>query len=312
MKKLCFLLLAITTPLFSQDYAENGPLFAGTLLSFEAKNLKPGRFAIEEYGLVLRNYGHYNQHSTLERDLNRHRYELISYLKSGLSDFLDFNILIDAVYTHAKHKNACSLADTLVLLGIQLAEQQKNHWVPYVRLLIGENLPTGKYDRLDPNKNGIDVSGAGTFETFFILSMEKLFCRYSNHPYTINLNVYYTLPTTTQIRGLSIYGGGVGTRGSIKPGNQFIVNIAFEYSLTHHLILGTDIRYEHKNASSFLPPTSFAPSAGLPSSERLSVAPCLEYNLNPHFGTTGGLWFTVNGRNSLAFLSGIFAAYWYF
>ena len=76
---------------------------------------------------------------------------------------------------------------------------------------------------------------------------------------------------------------------TLRPGPQLIAN------------LGLDIHYLHQNSS-----------RTTPSTEQFSLASCIEYNPSPNFGLKVGPWFTLAGRNSPAFFSGVTTIYWYF
>ena len=53
-------------------------------------------------------------------------------------------------------------------------------------------------------------------------------------------------------------------------------------------------------------------TTGGPSSDQLSVAPAVEYNATSNLGFIGGVWFSVWGRNSNAFVSGILSLVYVF
>jgi hypothetical protein len=53
-------------------------------------------------------------------------------------------------------------------------------------------------------------------------------------------------------------------------------------------------------------------SVGGPFNEQLSLAPALEYNPNGNLGFIAGCWFSVWGKNSLDFVSGVASVTWTF
>ena len=95
--------------------------------------------------------------------------------------------------------------------------------------------------------------------------------------------------------------------GIVHPGHQVLANIGLEYSLTVNWIFGLDLHYRHHDKS-----LSKYRILRTPSSEEYSLAPCIEYNPNVHFGLEAGAWFSVAGRNNLSFASGVFTVYWLF
>jgi hypothetical protein len=196
-------------------------------------------------------------------------------------------------------------------------KDKKGTWIPDFRVLLQESFPTGKYDHLNPNKNGADIGGIGTYQTGFIIVTRKIFYTFPSHPYNFNLNLYYLLSTKTKVKDFSVFGGGFGTRGVVSPGNQFIGNLGIEFSINRNFVLGTDIHYEHRDKSPFhgkpgLLKDGTIAKVGLPSTDRWSLAPCLEYSYSDALSLAGGVWFTVAGRNVTGFVSGVFNVYYYF
>ena len=58
-----------------------------------------------------------------------------------------------------------------MLFGIQLIKETKR--LPYVRLLIEETFPTGRYNKADPDRNLTDIAGTGSFITSIGIATEK-------------------------------------------------------------------------------------------------------------------------------------------
>lgn len=315
VREFCFFLLFIFlgNSLFAENIiGQNEILFGGTLLSYTATNVPPGHFAFEQFVFLTNTYGQYDKSSKLKENISFNQCELVPYFKFGIQKIVDVNVITTVVSSHAKGRNSISFGDTLFLLGFQLLKAQKDSWVPDARLLIGESFPTGKYDRLRKNMNGGDGIGSGAFETVFLLSFAKVFSVTQKHAFRFNPNLYYFISSHVKISDFSVYGGGDGTNGIVKPGAQIAFDFPFEFNITNHLIFGMDVFYIHKNKTPFDPKTANSPLAGLPSSENFSLTPCLEYNPSMNFGVEGGAWFTVSGRNSLAFASAVFVIWWYF
>ncbi|HVY80980.1 MAG TPA: hypothetical protein VG994_08375 [Steroidobacteraceae bacterium] len=89
---------------------------------------------------------------------------------------------------------------------------------------------------------------------------------------------------------------------------MFIIDSAWEYSVTRHWVLALDLQYEHDGHTTldgFAPPPG---RAGAPariqqdfgSSEVFTLAPAVEYNFNARIGLIVGTLFTVAGRNASA------------
>jgi hypothetical protein len=321
MKKISFFLSFLSffcicqQLLHSKHITEEEPWFAGTMLAFYATNTPYGEFSIQPYVFATQQYGTYNKHWSLERKKSLHQIELLSVLSTGLlSTYLDANLVLNTSFNQRRNKHSIQYGDTQLYFGSQLLMNRKGTPIPDLRLILLQSFPTGKYKKLNPKKGGVDASGSGSYQTTFLFVTRKIFYDILKRPCNLNLNLYYILSTKTNVEDLTVYGGGLGTRGNVDPGDQFIANLAFEYSLTQNLGWGIDIHYEHQNRSPFSQKekSKTVPKAGLPSQERLSLAPCLEYNFNNLFSIEGGAWFSVAGRNTNAFVSGIVTIYYAF
>jgi hypothetical protein len=294
---------------YSDERDPEEPLFAGTLLADYPENTPPGALSVEPYVFLTRQYGAYNRHWKVDKHPNLDLCQLYLSLETGITDFLDINLIVGGSYNHSQHRHAYTYADTDLLLGFQILRMQKESWVPDFRVTLGESFPTGKWNHLDPTL--VNQSGTGAYITTVTLISEKIFYWIPHHPIDINMSVSYGIASLVKVRGFNTYGGGPGTKGKVKPGGQLVINAALEYSLTKNWALGTDIHYEHINKSTFSGKTGSL-KAGLPSSERFSLAPCIEYSWNENLSAALGYWFAVAGRNSAAFRSLGFDVTYYF
>ncbi|MBY0529773.1 MAG: hypothetical protein K2P51_06240 [Rhabdochlamydiaceae bacterium] len=288
------------------------PLYAGTLLQFYGENIPPGHISVEPYVYVLRQYGTYNSHWNVVHAPKITSEQWFVFLETGITKWIDFNLIVPSESTQAYGHNSILFSDLEAYLGFQLAKDKKGSWLPDIRLLVGESFPTGKYQNLNPKKQGADISGSGAYETTLILVLDKTYYWLKTHPIALNLNLYYTWLTKVKVHGFNAYGGNADTEGVVKPGNQFEMNLAAEFSLTRNWVVGMDLHYIHFDHSLFhgRPGTGLIP--GLPSSEQWSLAPCIEYNFSERFNVSTGAWFSVLGRNAPAFAGGIATIYWYF
>ncbi len=312
LKKTCLLFLILFRILEAEQTEESDPLYAGTQLAFYAMNAYPGHLSVQPYVFCSRSSGLYNDHWHARSAKPIHSISSLLTLETGLNEWIDISFDINQAYQQYGNTHTWVFGDTALYLGFQLSRDQKNTWVPDCRLLLGEVFPTGKYDRLNSRKGGSDIFGQGAYVTNFILVLAKTFYTFPSHPFNINLNIYYLQPSSVSIHGYSLYGGAYNTRGKVCPGSGSITNFAIEYSLNKYWALGMDIRYVHQNKSSFRGKKDNAAGVGLPSSEQVSLAPCLEYSWSENFSTALGPWFTVAGRNSRVFFSIAGNIYFYF
>lgn len=295
------------------DPSSYTPIYSGTLLAFYSENISPGQLEVEPYLYQTSISGSYTQNWSFQKSKPIHELAFSLFFETGITKWLDFSLMLNTTYNQIGNLHTPLCSDTQAYLGFQVLTDIKGSWVPDIRLLLGENFPTGKYQHLNPQKQLSDSSGSGAYETSFIFVTKKIFYTFPKHPFNICLNLAYTLLNKTNVKGYNIYGGTFDTKGKILQGAQYMVDLATEYSITQNFVIGTDIHYIHQNRSTFSGNSGDAnPFVGFPSSDQLSLAPCLEYNYNNNFGIFGGSWFTVAGKNSYKFITNIITVYWVF
>ncbi|MBS3905252.1 MAG: hypothetical protein KGZ39_08000 [Simkania sp.] len=318
---ILFSVLCLHSDLYSESPEENSteyvPLFAGTMLAIYSENIDPGHVAVQSYLFKTRQPGTYDKNWSFKRQKTIEELSLLVLIDAGITHYLDITLFLGGYYNRIGHRHSFLYEDTQAFLGFQVLRDQKESWIPDFRLLLGESFPTGKYKHLDPKKMLSDNSGSGSYETSLILALGKMCYAFPKHPLNFNLNLAQYFAFITNVKGFNAYGGSADTNGKVKPGNEFFINAAIEWSLTRNWVLGTDIRYLHQNRSVFSGKKGnladgTSAFVGLPSSELISLAPCLEYNYNEDFGVLVGVWFTVAGRNAENFLSGVASVYYEF
>jgi len=195
-----------------------------------------------------------------------------------------------------------------------LTRLEAGTWIPSSSLVLGETLPTGKYDRLGARPaEGI---GAGVYTTTLGLYSQYFFWLPTGRILRTRLDLSYAIPGSGSVQDVSVYGTSQGFRGRAKPGDSFIADAAGEYSITRHWVLALDVLYEHDSSTRIngvqlpaaasglgsppvgLPPVQIALSSG--ASHSWSLAPALEYNFNSRIGVIAGAKLTVTGRNTTA------------
>jgi hypothetical protein len=96
----------------------------------------------------------------------------------------------------------------------------------------------------------------------------------------------------------------------VLPGNNLQGIASFELSLSKNWALALDNVYTHTDTTQFFGTPGITFDGELskdknPSIEEFSMAPAIEYNFSSHFGMIAGCWFSVCGRNSTEFRSGV-------
>jgi len=290
---------------------------SGTLLSFYSQNVEPGHFLVNPYFLLTNNYGFYNKNWSLKNKKNLYEVELLLFLQAGLTEFADITLALDGIYSRTGGVDSLQLSDTQVYLGFQFLRDKPNTNTPDFRVLVGESFPTGKHDNLDENKLLADGVGSGSYETAFGFALQKRFFITEKNPLFVNLSFLYFLPTNASIEGFSIFGGGLGTEGTVSAGDYYFLNLGIEYRLNDDWSVALDTRFDHGNSSKFsgdegLDNERLINEFILPSSEQFSIAPSFEFHPTENFTIASGVWVSVAGRNADAFVSLVASIAYYF
>ena len=283
------------------------PWFTGPLLTPSGSVVPNGHCNIQSYLFFTNTYGHYNAH--WEKKSMPHLFigSFILDAQFGLSKICDFQFSPIVLYKHRKHVHTWAFGDIPISLGFQLLEGTSTR--PAVKFRLLANLPTGKYQHLDPTKEGLDAGGLGSYLPGISLTTGYTFRMGCSQFLATRLNLSYRFPNPVHVKGLNTYGGSAQTKGKVFPGNFFISSLGLEWSFTQHWVLACDLEYAHFNKTRFKGKKGHL--NGIPhlidplSKEQVSIAPAIEYNFTKNVGIIAGCWVTIAGRNTPAFASGV-------
>ncbi len=198
-----FLFLCLSFLQAEEITSEHAPLYSGTILAFYPQNADPGRLSVSPYFTASRRYGFYSKKWTSPKQKHIDQASLLLSLETGITDYLDITLDIDGAYSHFNNHHTWLYGDTGLYLGYQILHDKRNTATPDLRLILGETFPTGKYDHLNPNKNGSDIFGSGAYATTLLLVLAKTFYWLPKHPFNFNLNIYYTLSSPANVHGFN-------------------------------------------------------------------------------------------------------------
>lgn len=278
------------------------PYYQGPLLTPGAGMAPPGAANVQGYLFVNDNYAAFDE--------DRHSVDLTSsqinvnpaaYLTFGVTDSMDATVVVQGDANWQFGKSGGGFGDVFAAVGWPILRQTR--YLPAIKFSIGETFPTGQYEHLDSHL--LNSTGGGSYQTQFGLGIAKLILWTTQHPVYLRWWAGYTVPTKVHVSGYNAYGGGHGTHGTVHPGNLFQTDFGFELCLTQRLVFCTDLVYKAANRTTFSGTTVLPVGGGY--SDNLSIAPGFEYSWNPNLGVLGGVWFSVYGRNSPNFVSGIFS-----
>lgn len=288
------------------------PFYSGTLLAIDSRCAAPGYVSLQPFFVLMRENGTYNGDRKLVKAFPTNKAILLTSITTGITSFLDIGVIFLGGYTCFLGQENLLYGDTQVFVSFQAARDQKGTWIPDIKFLLQESFPTGKYQNLKLAKGRSDISGTGAYETSLVFITRKIFYLFPQHPFNFSLNLSYVLPSNVPVKNINVYKGGPGLEGEVSPGQQFIANLGTEFSVTQNWVLGLDIHYLHRDRAVAKKTNQPLYPLGLPSTDEISLAPCLEYNFSPFSSITGALWFPVSSRNSTSFFAGICNVYIYF
>ena len=289
----------------------NLPWLTGTLLTPSEVVVPGGHWNVEPYLAWDIRYGYYDSKWNYHH-ASQNFYSLISinYLEYGISDYVDVQIAPQLAWNHTSGASQWVLGDLSVIFDFQLLYAVEGKWWPNVKLTVSGDIPIGKYQHLDPHKKGTDGGGTGSFNPSAGIVFGRVFQLSTFHFFRPRLFMGYTIPNSVSVKGLNVYGGGVGTKGVVYPSQVLLGLTGLEYTLNPHWVFSLDVQYAHKTKQQFKGKTEMTMRA--PSSEQWSLAPAVEYNWSENLGLISGVWFSLAGRNATSFASGISALNVYF
>lgn len=324
MKYGLLLLLTLTAPLAAresydeylfdnQPKTELQPWFTGPLLAPSGHVIPQGHQNYQPYVYWFRFNGKYDpewKHQS-EPIFNAVLYQMT--MQFGVLPNTEFDTAPQFFYNETQGQHMWRVSDLPLTIAFQLLYDQTDSWYPGIKLRFNANIPLGKYDHLKPARLETDLGGIGTWYPSAGIVLTRLHHFTGIHYLSWRLFLNYAFGTPTNVKGLSVYGGaptiaGIkGTRGTVYPGNIFLVIGGFEYSLSQNWVLALDVQYQHTNKHRFSGYSPFNTKPVAPSREHFSLAPAIEYNWSNNVGIIAGPWFTVAGRNSLNFISYVIA-----
>ncbi|KTD82680.1 hypothetical protein [Legionella waltersii] len=311
--------LVIFIGLFIVKASIAGPWFTGPLLAPAGHTIPAGHTNFEFYAINVFTNGQYNSSGQVVRTPLFRTFVANPILSHGFTDFLDVQMTVPYAFNSTRGVNYNRLTDVSTAIGLQFFEQKGDPKRMDVRLLIQETFPTGRYDHLNPALFGTDATGLGSYQTQIGLNLQYLLEVFKDHYLRTRLIASRIYSSNVKVDGLSSYGGTINTHGTVKPGIENDIDLAFEFTLTQnwvavmegYLSTGTSTRFNGiLNISSVgSPPIA---NIGSGSFRENALAPAIEYNFNENIGLIGGVWFPVKGVNTSHFMTYMLAlnAFW--
>lgn len=226
----------------------------------------------------------------------------------GLTDMLQLQIIPVYDYQTNHVVNSQGVGDTPFELGFQILRQAEHPGLPDVKIDLWDKVPFGKYQNLNPNKEGIDGLGQGQNQVEVVVNTQYISLPYPDHQLYTYFSVGYGWFQKANLSGFNAYGGGFGTEGVLSRSMEFNMDMAFEFELSQHWVGVFEFNYLYDSPATFTgnpgvdangnPATVFKQKIN-----RWSLAPALEYNFAHNFGIIIGPWFSVSSNPEHKFFS---------
>jgi hypothetical protein len=164
--------------------------------------------------------------------------------------------------------------------------------VPTASIVVQHVLPLGRFDQLagEPER-GIGSGSNGTLIGLYLQRSDRLA---NGRLLRTRVNLTHTWPTTSDVRGASIFGTDDGFHGRAHVGAVTVADLSVEYSITRSWVFATDLIYRHAAATSIngldeMEGRSEAVAKRFASTQSISFAPAVEYSWNANRGVLAGV-----------------------
>jgi hypothetical protein len=284
--------------------------WTGPLLAASAATLPRGDWLVEPYVYDDMTYGDFDRDGSLRSTAAAHEMASQTYIEYGLVDGLTLGVIPRLGFHESsagQDSSGFAVGDVTLQGTYRLTQFHPGGWTPVTSLVIAETFPTGRYDRLSGPTDG--ALGSGAYSTTLSLYSQTYSWMPNGRILRTRLDLSYSLSEWASLQGESVYGTSVGFRGRVHPGQDFIGDLGFEYSVTREWVLAMDINWEHDadtRVSGGYVPAEADPPVPLPlvrdsgPAQRLYLAPAVEYNWSARMGVIAGARIAAGGRNVAA------------
>lgn len=293
--------------------------FTGPLLTYSAENIPKGQLNIEPYVFATYTSSRYNgDWEKVSDPYSTWSVNILPFLEVGMTTWLDFTLVPSWFYVISNGSATFNFGDCSAILGFQLYKQEKNSYIPSMRLVLLETFPVGKFENLDPEQFGTDIAGAGSYISRVALAVSWLFHLWDVHWLDFRLTGVYGIAAKARVHGFNTYGGAFDTNGWVYPGQSAQIFVGFEFNVTQQWVFSCDFLANYNTSIRFKGFPGYDVLTGLPadlnvgSSAQYSMAPAIEYDWSETLGAISGVWFTFAGRNATNFISWVTALNYYY
>jgi hypothetical protein len=298
-------------------HADYSPWFTGPILAPSGRTIPNGHTNFEFYTFLIESDGRYNDQSHfVSRPLSQTT-QFSGIFGHGLTDMLDMQFIAPYTINKFRKESHQDVGDMSILLGFQAMTQPEGSWQPNLRITLKETIPTGKFDKLSTTLLTTDDHGKGSYLTTLNFNFQTMFHPFTEHYLRTRLALSITKPSTVNVEGMNVFGGGSNTFGSVNPGMSESIDLSGEFTVNQNWVLVMEGYYSlgarlHFRGNPGLSDRGIPLAIQSGPNALLSFAPAVEYNFNANYGLIAGAWFSVQGKNISAFYAPVIAlnGYW--
>jgi hypothetical protein len=273
------------------------------MLAASAATLPRGHMLIEPYFFDVSTQGRFDRDGTRRSSTHASDLGTLTYINYGVTDYFTVGLIPTTGYniiSGAASSTRPAMGDLTLNSQVRLRKYHPGSRIPMMGLNVQETLPTASFDRL---ARGSDGFGSGALTTTLGLYMQQYFWLPNGRILRGRLNTSQAFSRDAKVQDASVYGTEQGFRGSAHPGASFVIDNAWEYSLSKHWVLATDVAYRHDGNTRVrgynlqdAARTATVRNSG--PADAFYVAPGIEYNLNASLGVLFAVRLMPAGRNT--------------
>ena len=303
-------LLLLSSGTVAAQQAREDAWWTGPMLAPNAATLPHGHLLIEPYLFDEITSGHFDMNGNKHAGPLEHDIGSLTYMLYGVTDSITAGLLPRLFFDEpagAANSSGVLFGDLTLQLGYGLTHYHDGGNTPDISLVLQETLPTGRYDRLTRESDGV---GAGAYTTSINLYVQDYFWMPNGRILRARLDLTYGFSSSVSVHDQSVYGTANGFSGRAWPGDSYTADVAAEYSLTRNWVLALDVVYQHNDSTRVMGVVSPASMPmGVPGAEfeqhsgssfSLGFAPAIEYNWTSRIGALLGVRIIEIGRNTTA------------
>jgi hypothetical protein len=273
--------------------------WTGPLLAPSPVTLPPGHALIEPYLFDVVTTGRIDESGAHHDAPADQEFGSLTYMLYGLTPRVTVGLIPRFFYgdpVGAPSSSGIAIGDLTLQAAYGLTQYRDGSRTPALALVIDETVPTGKYDRLTRESDGV---GAGAYATGLSVYSQDYFWMPNGRILRGRLDLTYTISSRVDVQEQSVYGTPSGFSGHAYPGDSFSADAAAEYSLTRSWVLALDVVYQYSANSEVRGVLAGGGALHADSGSAYSVqfAPAVEYSWSARAGVIFGVRIIALGRN---------------